>query len=223
MSRSTMIRKPASSLAWTVAGTRATSRGSHAVAAKIRSRTKGAFLGTSVLLRTVAHRVAELLALFCRSGLQFRTHQISHDWDPVRDPHPLRSIPLLEHDRTRAFVVLAGGLQLVSEALHAELLEPRVGHVQMLEAPAHLFPREGFVAVSGHGRAECFHLEHRDGQSAIVKNLAYRLALPGALAPVVHVLEDFFVHLETCARRVKSGTEVSLGREARRPHVRVTG
>src|SRR5262245_62814786 len=155
-----------------------------------------------MLLRTVAHRVAELLALFCRGRFELRAHQIPHDRDPVRDPGPLRSIPLLEHDRTRAFVILARHLQLVREALHAELLQPRIGHVQMLEAPAYLYTRERLVAVSGHGGAERLHLEHGYRQSAVVKNLANRLPLTGALAPVVHMLEDFLVHLETGARRM---------------------
>src|SRR5262249_17506319 len=126
MSKTTMIRKPTTSLAWTVMGTPATRRGSHEVAAKNRSRTGSALLVTCLLLRAVAHRVAELLALLRRGRLELRAHQVPHHGNPVRDPAPLRAIPLLEHDRTRAFVVLAGDLQLVSEALHAELLEPRV-------------------------------------------------------------------------------------------------
>src|SRR5262245_26706304 len=106
-----------------------------------------------LLLRAVALSVAELLALLDRGRLELGPHHLAHGRDPVGDDVPLLAVPLLDEHGTVALVVLAGHLDRVREALHAELIEPRLREVQVLEAPAHLLAGERLVAVLGHGSA----------------------------------------------------------------------
>src|SRR5512138_167395 len=48
-------------------------------------------------------------------------------------------VPLLELHHPRAFMVFAARLDRGEESAGAELLDPRLGQVQMLETPANLF------------------------------------------------------------------------------------
>src|SRR5918994_7575516 len=91
-----------------------------------------------LLLRAVPLGVAELLAFLHRRRLQLGPHDLAHGLDPVGDDVPLLAIPLLDHDRPIALVVLARHLDGSREALHAELLEPLLRDVEVLEAPPHL-------------------------------------------------------------------------------------
>src|SRR5687768_11641848 len=93
------------------------------------------------LLGAIALRVAELLAFLDGGRLDLRADDVPHRRDPVGHERPLLAIPLLDADRSVALVVLAAHLQRMREALHAELLEPFVAEVQVLEAPADLLGR----------------------------------------------------------------------------------
>src|ERR1700752_2893136 len=97
---------------------------------------RAATLTTSlVLLRAVARRVAQLLAFLDRRRLELRPDDVPHRGHPLRHPLPLLAVPLLDQHGAVALVVLAGHLHRVGEALEADLVEPRVGEVQMLVAP----------------------------------------------------------------------------------------
>src|SRR6266545_5437453 len=98
----------------------------------------GAAIGALLVLRAIAHRVAALLALFNGGRLDLRANDVAHRLHPVGHDAPLLAVPLLDEDGAVALVVLAAHLDRVREALHAELLELRLGEVQVLEAPAHL-------------------------------------------------------------------------------------
>src|SRR2546427_5692923 len=101
---------------------------------------RGVSLGTGaplLLLRAVAHRVAELLPLLDGRHLDLRSDHVAHRRGPVGDGVPLLAVPLLDQDGAVSLVVLPGDLDRVREVLHADLLEPLLGHVESLEPPAH--------------------------------------------------------------------------------------
>src|SRR5439155_6463077 len=161
------------------------------------------------------------LALFDRRGLELRPDHVAHHGNPVGHDVPLLAVPLLEHHRAGALVILAGHLDGMGEALHAELLEPRLGEVEVLEPPAHLGTREGLVAVLRHRRPDRLDGEHRIHDAAVVEHLADTLLLAGTFALVVNELEEVRVHPEAGARRVERRALVALGAVARGDHVGV--
>ena len=57
-------------------------------------------------------------------------------------------------------------------ALHAELLESLLGHVEVLQAPAHLLAGRRALAVLLHGRADGLDVEHGVDDGAVVEDLA---------------------------------------------------
>src|SRR5258705_5699765 len=151
---------------------------------------RGVSLATAclLLLRAVAHRVAELLALLDRRRLDLRPDDVAHRRDPVGDDGPLLAVPLLDQDGTAPLVVLAGDLDRVREALHADLVEPLLGQVEVLEAPADLLARERLVAVLRHRRSDRLGRQHRVDEAAVVERSAEVFLLCGALALVVDEL-----------------------------------
>src|SRR5260370_11309610 len=163
-----------------------------------------------LLLGAVALRVPELPALLDRRRLDHRADDVPHGRDPVGHDAPLLAVPLLDEDRAVALVVLARDLDRVREALHAELVEPLLGEIQVLEAPADLLAGERLVAVLPHRRADRLGREHGVDEAAVVERLADGLLLAPALALVVDELEDVLVHLEGGARRVERRTLVAL-------------
>src|ERR1051325_1213530 len=78
------------------------------------------------LLAAVPLRVAELLAFLDRGRLDLGPHHVLHGRDPVGHDVPFLAVPLLDQDRTAAFVVLAGDRDGMGEALHPELVQPLV-------------------------------------------------------------------------------------------------
>src|SRR5882672_5302835 len=164
-----------------------------------------------LLLRAVAHRVAELLALLDGRRLELRPDHVAHRRDPVGDDVPLLAVPLLDEHGPVALVVLAGDLDRMREVLHADLLEPLLGQVEVLEAPAHLLAGERLVTELRHRRADRLGGEHRVDEAAVVERGAEVLFLRGALALVVDELQEVSVHLESGARRMKRGALVALG------------
>src|SRR2546427_12454239 len=118
---------------------------------------RGVSLGTGaplLLLRAVAHRVPELLRLLDGRRLDLRPDHVAHRRDPVGDDGPLLAVPLLDQDGTAPLVVLAADLDRMREVLHADLLEPLLGQVQVLEPPAHLLAAQWLVAELRHRRAD---------------------------------------------------------------------
>src|SRR5262245_63750476 len=116
--------------------------------------------GALLLLRAVAHRVLELPALVDRRRLDLRPHHLAHRRDPVGDDAPLLAVPLLDEHRAVPLVVLAGNLQWMGEAAHADLVQALLGEIQVLEAPAPLLAGERLVAELRHGRADGLGLQH---------------------------------------------------------------
>src|SRR6266508_1965581 len=93
-------------------------------------------------LAAVAHRVAELLALFDGRGLELRADHLPHGRNPVRHDVPLLAVPLLDEHGAIALVVFAGHLDRVRETLQADLVQPLLREVQVLESPADLLAGE---------------------------------------------------------------------------------
>src|SRR2546422_4612726 len=85
----------------------------------------------SLLLRAVAHRIAELLRFLDGRRLDLRPDDVAHRRDPVGDDVPLLAVPLLDQHGSAALVVLAGDLDRMREVLHADLLEPLLGQVEV--------------------------------------------------------------------------------------------
>src|SRR5687767_6141968 len=152
-------------------------------------------LMSSLLFAAVPLRVPELLALLDRGRLDLRANDVAHRRDPVGDQGPLLPVPLLDANRSVALVVLAAHLEGVREALHAELLEPLVGEVQILEAPADLLGGRRRLGAL-HARADGLGGVHRVDEAAVVERLAHRLLLAGPFALVVDVLDDVLMDLE---------------------------
>src|SRR5262245_62100464 len=180
-------------------------------------------LRRSSLLGAVAHVVSQELALFGGGCFQLRADEVAHRGNPLGYGRPRLAVPLLEEDGTTAFVIFAGDLERVRETLHPELLEALVGQAQVLESPPDLLAGEGRVAIPGHGRPDRFHLEHGADQAAVVEDLADGLALAGALALVVDVLDDLLVHLEARARSVERRADVPFGGGPSRGDVAIVG
>src|SRR5439155_10240291 len=164
---------------------------------------RGVSPGTPLLfLRAVAHRVAELLRLLDGGPLDLRPDDVAHRSDPVGDDVPLLAVPLLDQHGPAALVVLAGDLDRMREALHAELLEPLLGQVEVLEAPAHLLAGERLVAELRHRGADRLGREHRVDDAAVVERRAQVFLFGGALALFVDELEKYRMNLEVGARIV---------------------
>src|SRR5581483_11441616 len=108
----------------------------------------------SALLGAVAHLVAELLPLLAGGRLELRADDVAHRLDPVGDQAPPVPVPLLDDRHAVRIVVVAGDLERPHHALHPELLEPLVGEIQVLEAPADLLGRQRLVAVLRHRGAD---------------------------------------------------------------------
>src|SRR5438094_4227573 len=163
-----------------------------------------------LLLAAVALRVPELLALFDGGRLDLRAHDVLHGLDPVRDDVPLLAVPLLDEDGAAALVILARDLYRVGEALHPDLFEALLGQVQVLEAPAHLLARGRLPHGALHRGAVGFGGEHRVHDAAIVERRAHFFLLAGALALVIHVLDDLGVRRPVGTRRMEGGALVAL-------------
>src|SRR5882724_10322780 len=82
-----------------------------------------------------AGRDALLLRVSGRLLIDQRQQEIPVRRDPVADDVPLRAVPLDDPRRTAAFMILDRQLQRLHQPQHAELREPLVVDVQMLEAP----------------------------------------------------------------------------------------
>src|ERR671919_1748975 len=90
--------------------------------------------------RAVARRDAVLLRVFRRRFLDHRPHHVLHRRDPVGDELPPLAGPLLDAHRVVALVIGAGDLERRGEIGPAELCEPLLGDVEVLETIAHLPP-----------------------------------------------------------------------------------
>src|SRR6266568_1599708 len=164
-----------------------------------------------LLLRAVALGVVELLAFHDGLCLDLRPDDVAHRRDPPRHDLPLLAVPLLDQQGSAALVVLAGDLDRVREALHAELVEPLLRQVEVLESPPDLLARQHLVAVLAHRRTDRLDGEHGVGDTAVVERRAHLFLLPGALALVVDVLDDVLEDIEVSAGGVESRALVGLG------------
>src|SRR5256712_10054029 len=178
---------------------------------------------TSLPLRAVAPRVADLLALITVCRLDLRPDDVAHRREPVRDAVPLLAVPLMDEHGAAPLVILARHLPRLREALHADLVEALVGEVEVLEAPADLFAGERFVAELRHRGADGLGREHRVDDAAVVERRTHLFFLSGALSLVVDVLEDLRVRLEVDTWRVERRALVAFRPLAGRDDVGVVG
>src|SRR5713101_1750590 len=176
-----------------------------------------------LLFRAVALGVVELLAFRDGLCLDLRPDDVAHRRDPVRHDLPLLAVPLLDQHGPVALVVLAGDLDRVGEALHAELVEALLRQVEVLEPPPDLLTGAHLVAVLAHRGADRLDREHGIDNAAIVERGAHLLLLPGTLALVIDVLDDLLKHLEVGPRGVEGRALVSLGAVTGGDHVGVAG
>src|SRR5258707_316270 len=92
----------------------------------------------SVLFHTVRGNPF-FLGVARRGGLEQGMDQALVAFDPVRDQHPFRAVPLLDPDLARTFMVVAGGLDFRQQAGGAQLLQAGIGDVQVFQSPTHVF------------------------------------------------------------------------------------
>src|SRR5712691_8617102 len=175
------------------------------------------------LFRAVALRVVELLALLDGGRLDLRPNHVTHRLDPLGDDLPLLAVPLLDEHGAIALVVLTGDLDRPREALHAELVEPLLRQVEVLEPPPDLLAREHLVAILAHRGTDRLDGEHGVGDAAVVERRTHVLLLPSALALVVDVLDDVLEDPEVGARSMECRSLVGLGAITRGDHVSVAG
>ena len=101
------------------------------------------------------------------------------------------------------------------------MLEPLGGHVEVLEAPAHLLAGHRLFAEPLLRRPDGLDAEHGIDQPAHIEDLAGILPSRGALALVVDVLLEIVVQLEAAGGVLQRGRIVSLGTIFGRPDVRL--
>src|SRR5690242_21961812 len=97
-----------------------------------------ATIGRLHFLAAIARRDLLLGRVLHRALLDHLAHERAVAGHERRELMEARAVPLLELDHARALVVAAARLDRREQAGRAELLQPRVGEVQVLESPAHL-------------------------------------------------------------------------------------
>ena len=186
-------------------------------------RAATAVTSSSVLLRAVARRVAELLAFLDRRRLELRAHDVAHRLDPVG------------HDGSTSCRPTAGSAP--GRCPRGPRRSPSTGVGEALacrSAPSRASVRFRFSKpqrtcspVSGCCRtwpSPCGSPRrsiHGVDDAAVVEHLADLVSSGRALALVVDVLDDVGVDLEAGSRGVEGRALVALGPVARRHHVRL--
>src|SRR5579864_6466233 len=79
-----------------------------------------------------------LLTVFLGGLGDLRAHEVRVRLPQARDPHPRRAVPPLEVGARHAAVIVGRQLDWRDQAGQSEFAQPRVGEVEMLEAPPHL-------------------------------------------------------------------------------------
>src|SRR5690606_35022128 len=118
-----------------------------------------------------------------------------------------------------AHVVHAARGDRVHEALEAELLDPRLVDVQVLEAPADLLARHRLVAVAAHRLPDRFDRERVADHDAVVVDLTYCLARAAGLAIVEDGGEVLLMDLALAAGGEQGQGAAALGAITGRYHV----
>ena len=118
-------------------------------------------------------------------------------------------------------MVGARHLDRLGEAFHAERLQARLGDVQVLQTPAHLFAGHGLVAELAHGGADGLDAVHGVDQGAVIQHLADVVLLGLGRVAAVDILDDVPVHLITGAGIMEGGGRVADGALAGGNHVGV--
>ncbi|MCY1229277.1 hypothetical protein D9M72_416380 [compost metagenome] len=118
-------------------------------------------------------------------------------------------------------MVVTAGFDLGQQASGAQLLQARVGQVQVLEGPAHLLAVHGLaLAELGLRHAHRFHRHHRRGNAAVVQHRTdLVLVLHVALAGAVDDFLDIGDQRHALARDVPGRAHVALGGITRRHRV----
>src|SRR5258705_274095 len=93
---------------------------------------------SSAYFRAIARRDVFLFCVFPGRVFDHRAQELVVALDPVGHIDPLRAVPLVDARHARAFMIAARELQRLHEAAEAELAQPRLVQVQVLDAPAHL-------------------------------------------------------------------------------------
>src|SRR3954469_11285240 len=167
--------------------TRSAAAGSISSAAPARLRLLGAAFGA---LRPAGVLLSILLGVLDEK----RAHHVLHRIGPVRALRPLRPVPLGDEELVVAVVVLACHLDGRGEALHAELLQPRLGDVERLEPGPHVLAGDDLLAADALRVADRLGDEHRVVDAAIVEHLAdlllRRLREPLVDDVLLDVLDD---------------------------------
>src|SRR3954453_8629954 len=183
--------------------TRSAAAGSISSAAPARLRLLGAAFGA---LRPAGVLLGILLGVLDEK----RAHHVLHRIGPVRALRPLRPVPLGDEELVVAVVVLACHLDGRGEALHAELLQPRLGDVERLEPGPHVLAGDDLPAADALRVADRLGDEHRVVDAAIVEHLA-DLLLRRLREPLVDdVLLDLLDDREIGAGEIEAQGLVAL-------------
>src|SRR5579864_4483494 len=133
----------------------------------------------------------------------------------------LLAVPLLELDHPRALVVQAARLHRREQAGCTQFLEPRLGEVEVLQAPAHLLGRHDLaLAILILRLADRLDDHDRVRDSArVIDRADPRLVLEVALASAVDLPDDVLHHREIRPVRRERRRYVTFGCITRRNDV----
>src|SRR4029453_9523140 len=152
------------------------------------------------------------LGVLGRRFLHHGSHDAAVGLDPVGNRDPLRAVPLQEFDGAAAFVIRAGAPDRGHEPEGADLLQPLLVDVQILEAPLHLFAGDRLaLAKLLLGSADALDPEDALDDAGVVVLLADPLWIIhiALVAATVDVLEDRLQHGKLRARRMKTRRDVA--------------
>src|SRR5262245_1842313 len=160
-------------------------------------------LSRSEFLPAIARRDLLLRGVLARGLLDHLAHHLAIAGHERRDLLETVAGPLLELDHAGAFVVGAAGLDRREQSARADLLDPRLGEVQVLEAPAQLLGRHHLSLAELRLRdAKRLDHDHPVDDAARIHDIAQpRRILEIALAGAVDLLLDVLHHREVGTAR----------------------
>src|SRR3954453_627535 len=140
---------------------------------------------SSALLGAIAWGDFFILCVFFGRLLDHRTQQLLIRGQPVADKGPLLAVPLLNPHLGSALMVEAGQLERRDQTFEANLLDPLLIKIQILEAPTDLFAGQGLFAELSLRGPDPLDDKRPVDQAAVVQHLPNLFALRRAFAPVV--------------------------------------
>src|SRR5262249_30537823 len=129
---------------------------------------RGLTAPASSLLAAVTRSDSLLLRVGGRGLLDQRADHGLVRWDPVGDQLPLLPVPLLELHRAAPLVVHAGGLERLEEVVRAQVPDPFLVEVQILQSPADFLPGQRPLSELGLRGADRLGVQDPVDDAAVV-------------------------------------------------------